>query len=404
MRIVIISEWFSEGMGYLENTLPKALARLGHEVHVIAGNIQVYFDQPFYGSVYESYLGPATTECGTKELDGYTLHRLPHSYIRPFVWIHGLSRETRNLRPDIVQTFDVMSFSTYRLAHLRAKMGFGLFTGFHGLASVFPPLSRPRHGLARIIQMAPWKAFELMGGYVSRRSVRCYSATDEGAEIALKFFRTEKEKISVLPLCVDTEVFCPAESIGQRVCVRERRKELGFSEQDIVCIYTGRFEEGKNPLCLAEAIEELRRAGEPYRAVFIGSGTQERAIASHLGSVVRPFMKFGDLAPYYRLADIGVWPRQESTSVLDATACGKPVVVSDKVLAKDRIEGNGITYRENDPVDLVRALLELKDRNRRDSMGSMGVEKIRAGYDMQTHALKRVYDYNSFLAACAAGR
>jgi len=32
MRIAFVSSYFSEGMGYTENMLPKALALLGHEV------------------------------------------------------------------------------------------------------------------------------------------------------------------------------------------------------------------------------------------------------------------------------------------------------------------------------------------------------------------------------------
>lgn len=35
MQIAIVSDWFSEKMGYAENFLPKAMASLGHEVHLV---------------------------------------------------------------------------------------------------------------------------------------------------------------------------------------------------------------------------------------------------------------------------------------------------------------------------------------------------------------------------------
>jgi hypothetical protein len=38
MRIAFITPWYSERMGYLENSLSKAVAGLGHEVHVFSSS------------------------------------------------------------------------------------------------------------------------------------------------------------------------------------------------------------------------------------------------------------------------------------------------------------------------------------------------------------------------------
>ena len=48
MKIVIVADWFSENMGYAENCLPKALAELGHDIHVVTSTAQVYFNTKFY--------------------------------------------------------------------------------------------------------------------------------------------------------------------------------------------------------------------------------------------------------------------------------------------------------------------------------------------------------------------
>jgi len=48
MRIVIVTECYSIGMGHTENSLPKALARLGHEVHLISSNLNIYGNLPTY--------------------------------------------------------------------------------------------------------------------------------------------------------------------------------------------------------------------------------------------------------------------------------------------------------------------------------------------------------------------
>ena len=57
MRIVVITDWYSEKMGYIENCLPKTLAELGHNVHVVSSTAQVYYNDPFYEKTYAHYLG-----------------------------------------------------------------------------------------------------------------------------------------------------------------------------------------------------------------------------------------------------------------------------------------------------------------------------------------------------------
>src|SRR5512141_1345098 len=98
MRIVLISDWFAEKMGYAENCLPRALAALGHEVHLITSNAQPYFDKPLYEKTYEPFIGPGIVAVGKKETDGYTLHRLPYGRVMGRLRIQGLIGFLRTLR------------------------------------------------------------------------------------------------------------------------------------------------------------------------------------------------------------------------------------------------------------------------------------------------------------------
>src|ERR1700694_3464254 len=116
MRIAIISDWFSEKMGYSENCLPGALSALGHEVHVITSNTQVYFNSETYQDTYEQFLGPPIVACGIKKLDGFTLHRLPLTDFRGEWRIQGLVQKLAGLRPHIVQTFEVQNWTTFEAA------------------------------------------------------------------------------------------------------------------------------------------------------------------------------------------------------------------------------------------------------------------------------------------------
>ena len=431
MRIVIISETSSENVGYATTCLPKALAALGHEVHLVASNAQIYYNDSFYKEVYEHFLGPGITECGIKQIDGYTLHRIPFERTKSKFTLVGLYKKLKELKPDVVQTFSVTAESTYQAALYKSLLGYKLFTANHVLASVFPAAQKSQGNSTELqqsekengaaITQINRKVNRLSLGYLidgTKNRIRkyfgdtysnkirfinkvthtCYPATTDAADIAIKFFGVPENKIKINILGVDTDIFKPIDGNDLEKERRKIREENGYAENDILCIYTGRFTEGKNPLCLAKAIEQLIADGKPYKALFIGYGPQNTAIAATKGCKILPFMNYKELAKFYRAADIGVWPRQESTSVLDASACGLPVVISDKVLALERKEGNGLTYHENDAEDMKNTLLLLQDKKYRQELGKLGIEKIFKNQRWLDIANRRVHDYENALS------
>jgi glycosyltransferase involved in cell wall biosynthesis len=169
---------------------------------------------------------------------------------------------------------------------------------------------------------------------------------------------------------------------------------LGFADQEIVCVYSGRFTEDKDPLILARAVELLRKRGFPYRGLFVGGGPQAQAILASDGCVVRPFVPFSDLRPYFQASEIGVWPKQESLSMLDAAACGIPIVVNDTLRAVERIAGNGVMYRSGDIDDMARVLIDLGDTGKRQSLGSCGALRMRSQFSWEVIARQRLRDYS----------
>jgi glycosyltransferase involved in cell wall biosynthesis len=237
------------------------------------------------------------------------------------------------------------------------------------------------------------------GRFVSFFTEKCYGTTTDCADIAVRFFGVQKCKIDISFLGVCTEIFKPISGDKDSLVRSELRKRLGFSNNEIVCIYTGRFSEDKNPLGLARAVTRLRRMGEPFRGLFVGDGAQSEAILKSPGCVVHPFVPFYELGDFYRSTDIGVWPTQESTSMLDAAACGLPIVVNDTLVAVERIEGNGITYKLNDVNDLVRALRCLRDPQERRRLGSFGADKMARAFSWESLAKRRLTDYEAALGS-----
>jgi glycosyltransferase involved in cell wall biosynthesis len=392
-----LSEHFTKTMGYIENKLPHVFATLGHEVHVVTSNLQVYHRLPEYGSTYEKFQGPALQPCGVEPWDEYTLHRLPHQMLAGYVRLVGLASYLRKLRPDIVQVHATSSWLPLAAALARPFCGYRLFTGTHQTASAFSPAVKAstRWSLQRLgsdLRRA------VPGRIVSMFAERCYAATGDCGDIAVRYYGVPRQQVDVCPLGVDTDLFSPMDNNADLRAARQAtRHDLGFESNDLVCIYTGRMTAAKNPLLLARAVGQLRRKGEPFRALFVGGGPQAGEIGASDGCVLRDFVPARELPRFYRAADIGVWPKYESMSMLDAAACGLPIVVNHTVLATERFNGNGLTYQLGDVASLVETLLRLGDGNLRRTLGEFGAAKVATKFSWISIAKRRLGDYETVL-------
>lgn len=397
MRVVILTETFAMNMGYLGTMLPKYLARLGVDVHVVTMDLPPYYQIKDFQETYGSFMCSTEQSPGTiDKFDGYTLHILAHKRLLGYMRMSGLWGKLRSIRPDIVQAPAAIGWIPLDAALAKPFLGYKLFTANHTHASVFPLATRQSPLWDREQLHCTIKRF-IPGRFVSLLTEKCYGITTDCADIAVRFFGVQKRKIDVCSLGVCTDIFKPANGDKDLRLRLELRKRLGFSNNEIVCIYTGRFSEDKNPLVLAKAVTHLRGMGEPFRGLFVGNGAQSEAVLTSPGCVVHPFVPFYKLGDFFRSADIGVWPTQESTSMMDAAACGLPIVVNDTLVAYDRIEGNGISYKLNDVNDLVRVLRSLRTPQERKRLGFLGADKMARDFSWESVAKRRLADYEAAL-------
>jgi glycosyltransferase involved in cell wall biosynthesis len=402
VRVAILSYTFPRGMGYIANMLPRHLARLGAEVHYLTMDLPHYFQNTERIDSYGGFQGSDVVSPGTVEpVDGFTLHGLGHRRVFGQMRYIGLGAKLAAIRPDVVQPLLAVGWPALEAAWLQPRLGFRLFTTNHTTASVFPLAQNPGHAWspARIRNFATRFA---PGRAISLRTVKCYAGTVDCADVAVRFFGVEPHKIEVAPLGVDTDLFRPVRSSADAAERAALRAELGIADGEIVMIYTGQFTAAKNPLLLAQAVERLRSAGHVVRGLFIGNGPQADAIRELPASVVRAFMPNADLPRYYRAVEVGVWPTQESTSMLDAAACGLPIVVNDSLQAVERIAGNGLKYRLNDLTDLVAVLTRLLEPGLRAALGGAGAIRMARQFSWSDLAARRLADYQA--AVAVAGR
>jgi glycosyltransferase involved in cell wall biosynthesis len=399
LRIAILSYTFPRGMGYIGNMLPRHLARLGAEVHYITMDLPHYFQSEGRVESYGGFQGNDVMRPGqVEQYDGFALHCLAHRRSLGQMRYDGLADKLSRIRPQVVQSLLAIGWPPLDAARLRDRFGYRLFTANHTTASVFPLAQRQarRPDAAELVNLLTRFA---PGRYISRATDLCYAATVDCADVAVRFFGVERHKVAVVPLGVDTELFRPVASDADRDERAATRARLGIGPNELAFIYTGQFTAAKNPLLLARAVGRMRNDGLAVKGVFVGNGRQAEEIRQQAGCAVLEFMPNRDLPPYYRACDVGVWPTQESTSMLDAAACGLPVVVNDTLQASERIEGNGLKYRLNDLDDLVRTLRQLVDQPElRVRLGGTGAMRMERHFSWRDLASRRLADFEAALA------
>ncbi len=393
MRIAVISQWFTDGLGYSENLLPAALARVGHEVHVVAGQGNVYSHTPKYEAVYRPLFGNEDVPTGTYELaDGVILHRVNSVVNTPQPG--AVMACLQGVRPDVVQTFAIVDSWSLASAEYCVSARVPLFTENHVHESVIPRglWQTPRGALVGLANRVRSKATD-----INRETRQCFAISEDTARVAIRRFGVPRSKVVIESLGVDTSIFFPDQDLRSALSPGWR-SSLGIDQTEVICLYTGRLSADKAPDILAQAVQMLRGQGLPFRAVIIGAGsdTDRRLLESRDGTIVLDFRPFSELANFYRLADIGVWPREESTSQLDAMACGLPLVVSDQVKAAERL-GVGAVYSEGSPESLARSLTCLLDPDTRHHLGSIAAERVARDLSWESVARRRLRYYSNFV-------
>ncbi|MHA1677504.1 MAG: glycosyltransferase family 4 protein [Promethearchaeota archaeon] len=172
-------------------------------------------------------------------------------------------------------------------------------------------------------------------------------------KLALK---TLKRKINVIYNGIDTEEF---KSL--------KNKKIG---KKIKLISTGRLIERKGYRYLIKALEGLN---DKFELILIGGGNQKQHLKK-LAKKLKVNVRFkGELehkiiAKELKKADVFILPSLNegmSNSVLEAMACGLPIIVTDVGGTKELVNGNGFIIKKGSSLALRQILFSLiKDKNK----------------------------------------
>lgn len=381
MKIVHLIDYFSPKLGYQETYLAKEQMRLGHDVTVVTS--ERYFPFPDYKETVGPILGQRLVKTGVRREEGVTVHRLPVLFeVFTRCFLLGLEDELIKTDPDVIHIHSVCSLSAVQVALFRKKLPRArILCDDHSHYSV-------------ILNNWSKKIFYgiftfLFSRMLSKRIDAFVAITEETRDIMKNIMKISK-KISVIELGADTNMFC-----FDKIKRGSIRKKLGLQDKDFVIMYAGKIIPQKGVHILIDAFHRLHI--DDGRLIIVGNGDSQyiKSLNQAKDIIWIPMVLPNELPAYYSAADVGVWPKQESISMIEASACGLPIIIKESASMRKRVKyGNGLLYKEDNVSDLAKKLHMLyANRKRARQMGINGRKLVEEEYSWRaiTRRFLRLY-------------
>lgn len=226
--------------------------------------------------------------------------------------------------------------------------------------------------------------------------------------------RGYRGKAKVLPqLGVDENLFSPQQQ-------PDLRKQLNIDRDDFVVGFVGRFVPEKGILTLIKALANLK--DKNWKLLLLGRGelkTKIEQTAQELGIKDRLILvesvPHAEVPRYLNLMSTLVlpsettykfttltavgWKEQFGHVLIEAMACGVPVIGSDSGEIPNVISDAGLVFPEGDAVALKDCLLELIEQPElRENLAQKGLDRVRAKYTNKALARQQLNFYQELLA------
>jgi glycosyltransferase involved in cell wall biosynthesis len=302
----------------------------------------------------------------------------------------GLAKHFSRTKPHVVhideEPYNVASWQAIRLAKIHeAKAVFFTWQNIHRR---YPP------------------PFSLIEGYNLRNADYAIAGNSEAVKVLQA--KGYQGPVRVIPqFGVDPEIY---KLKAQSSKLKVQKSQIANRKSQIVIGYVGRLVEEKGVPILLRAVADLR--GE-WQLHILGSGPQRdrlERLAVKLG--IAEQVRFEDLIPstqmpsYYNQLDVLVlpsltrpnWKEQFGRVLIEAMACGVPVVGSDSGEIPNVIGDAGLVFPEGDVQTLQARLSQLMaDPALRDELARRGRERVLAHYTQAQVAAKTYQVYCELL-------
>jgi glycosyltransferase involved in cell wall biosynthesis len=296
----------------------------------------------------------------------------------------GLASTLHELRPDILwvnsEPEGFAAFQAALLCSMRSAAPRLIFETWRNIPYGMPGIPFP----------VRWSWLcRLMESYVLPRSVHGVTHSPGGSAA---YHHRGFDRISEIPPWVDQSIFFPVSRSGVQPRESPQRFTVGF---------IGRFVPEKGILLLLDAMRGLGVAAD---VLLLGDGPQRGVLESHasgpeeaLRVSVLPPQPHPGVADLIRRCDVVVlpsierpgWSEQFGRVIIEAMACGVPVIGSSSGAIPKVIGDAGVVFPSGNAVELAAAILRLYESpQERAKLSATGLGRVAAGYSVAIVARK----------------
>lgn len=289
---------------------------------------------------------------------------------------------------DVIHMHNYRTFQNIVVRHYAKKYGIPYVLQAHGSLTTYF-----QKGLLK-------KIFDIMWGRkILKDAVKVIAVTRTEAE-QYRSLGVSADKIEIVPHGVDLAEFDDLTEKG------EFKKKYKLGDDQKIVLYLGRIHKMKGLDLLAGAFADLCQSRKDVRLVITGP---DDGYLSSLKKLVAE-LEIGDRVVFtgplygreklkaYINADVYVLPSSYEIfgiTILEAWACGKPVIVTDRCGLADVVKGRAGLVVPYDKVQLCNALAEMLDNApMRLEFGRQGRKLVEEYYNWPNIALQveRIYD------------
>ena len=377
MKIVYVDDTFHPSYGYQPNPLAKFQQKQGHEVtivtvsknhlHPMIRNFDDHGDTVDEADLeYQNTTGVKVIRVKTY---GYFMNR---AVVSPKVF-----KIVSDLNPDVVFVHGAETITGMRFILHHRKW----------------PIMLDSHMLAIASKNKFAHVYDAFYRAVFRRIIEknhLYVIRTQDDDYVNSHLGIKKDLTPFISFGTDTILFCPSAEAR-----REFREANGINQDEFVVIYTGKLTEAKGGKLLAETFRQ--KFDVPVTLVCVGSPPDNdygREVVKSLHEsenriIMFPTQRYVDLAPFYQMADLSIFPKQCSMSFYDAQACGIPVLSEDNNVNRDRCShDNGANFEPGSVEDFRKKIMEFAhmDGDVVNRIRSNSRKYIESGFDYENIA------------------
>jgi glycosyltransferase involved in cell wall biosynthesis len=382
MNILMVVESFTPSKGYLEFYLSRELIKKGNKVVVVsyAPNRKVVtINKNFFKLILLTSL--------------FDIHSYHFPGIKTIMYLLKIIREEK---PQILHCLPLFSptciFLIFQKRLFKYKCVGSIISGEFLLNSIINQL---------LFKLLKW------GIFLIKHSIdQVYAINPVSKDYISKTFNIPSEKITVIPLGVDTNLF--KFENDKRIYIRAK---LGIDVDDILICYSGRIMPEKQLEILIMAVAPIITHNQRVKLLIIGEGDpkyleilkrliSEKNIQNNV--IFHPAVHRSELPAYYSACDLAIWPAAPSISILEAASVGLPVISGSIFYYKDLADAKLIDLVERgDWVSLSRLIhyyvmmsSDLREKIRNDKR-----KKVLKELDWKVIAEKYINSYRSLLVS-----